>query len=115
MPSAIISREGVTVCASANIKSNRNASVDDSQTFPFVCDVHYGHAAAYAGNLAVSGSVAAIRARITAGEGDALSFQVGCDVDPGAACLTVSVDGGTARVELPPRSVALIQFTLPTD
>lgn len=29
--------------------------------------------------------------------------------------LTVSVDGGTARVEMPPRSVALIQFNLPTD
>ena len=68
------------------------ASVDDGQTFPFVCDARYGHAA-YAGNLAVSGSVAAVRVRITASEGDALSFQVGCDVSPDAARLTVSVDG----------------------
>ena len=69
------------------------ANVDDGKTYPFVCDARNGHAAAYAGNLAVSSSVAAVSARITADEGDALSFQVGCDVDPVSACLSVDVDG----------------------
>ena len=42
------------------------ANVDDGKTYPFVCDARNGHAAAYAGNLAVSSSDAAVRGVIAA-------------------------------------------------
>lgn len=72
-------------------------NVDDGTTYPFICDARNGHAAVFASNTAVSNSAAAVSAKITADEGDALSFQVGCDVEPDLACLIFSVDGESVK------------------